>query len=71
MVDLHCHLLPLVDDGPASVEQALRLAEQAANEGVTRIIATPHLFHPQFETIDVDVRLTVAELNVLLKQRSC
>jgi len=70
MVDLHCHLLPLVDDGPASVEQALRLAEQAANEGVTRIIATPHLFHPQFETTDVDVLLTVAELNVLLKQRN-
>jgi len=70
MVDLHCHLLPLVDDGPASVEQALSLAEQAANEGITRIIATPHLFHPQFETTDVDVRLTVAELNVLLKQRN-
>lgn len=70
MVDLHCHLLPLVDDGPASVEQALLLAEQASNEGVTRIIATPHLFHPQFETTDVDVRLTVAELNVLLKQRN-
>ena len=70
MVDLHCHILPLVDDGPASVEQTLRLAEQAANEGITRIIATPHLFHPQFETTDVDVRLTVAELNVLLKQRN-
>lgn len=70
MVDLHCHLLPLVDDGPASVEQALRLAEQAAGEGVTRLIATPHLFHPQFETTDVNVRLIVAELNVLLKQRN-
>jgi len=70
MVDLHCHLLPLVDDGPASVEQALRLAEQAASEGITRIIATPHLFHPQFETTDVDVSLTVAELNVLLNQRN-
>ena len=69
MVDLHCHLLPLVDDGPASVEQTLRLAEQAASEGITRIIATPHLYHPQFETTDVDVRLTVAELNVLLQQR--
>lgn len=70
MVDLHCHILPLVDDGPASVEQTLRLAEQAANEGITRIISTPHLFHPQFETTDVDIRLAVAELNVLLKQRN-
>lgn len=69
MVDLHCHLLPLVDDGPASVEHTLQLAEQAVAEGVSQIIATPHLYHPQFETEDVDVRLTVAELNVLLMQR--
>ena len=70
MIDIHCHILPLVDDGPASVEQMLSLAEQAAKEGVTRIIATPHLFHPQFETTDVDVNLTVAEVNVLLNQRN-
>lgn len=70
MVDIHCHLLPLVDDGPSSIEQMLSLAEQAANEGITRIIATPHLFHPQFETTDVDVKLTVAEVNVLLNQRN-
>lgn len=70
MVDIHCHLLPLVDDGPSSVEQMLRLAEQAASEGVRRIIATPHLFHPQFETTEVDVQLTVAEVNVLLNQRN-
>jgi len=70
MIDIHCHLLPLVDDGPSSIEQMLSLAEQAAKEGVTRIIATPHLFHPQFETTDVDVNLNVAEVNVLLNQRN-
>lgn len=70
MIDIHCHILPLVDDGPSSIEQMLSLAEQAANDGVTRIIATPHLFHPQFETTDVDVNLTVAEVNVLLNQRN-
>lgn len=69
MVDIHCHILPLVDDGPASVEHALQLAEQAVAEGVSRIIATPHLYHPQFETEDVDIQLTVNEFNVLLKQR--
>ncbi|EZP59701.1 tyrosine-protein phosphatase [Exiguobacterium sp. RIT341] len=69
MVDIHCHILPLVDDGPASVEHALQLAEQAVAEGVSRIIATPHIYHPQFETEDVDVQLTVDEFNVLLKQR--
>lgn len=70
MIDVHCHILPLVDDGPASVEHALQLAEQAVEEGITRIIATPHLYHPQFETEDVDVKLTVNEFNVLLNQRN-
>lgn len=70
MIDVHCHILPLVDDGPSSIEHALKLAEQAVEEGITRIVATPHLYHPQFETEDVDVRLTVSEFNVLLNQRN-
>jgi len=42
MVDLHCHILPEVDDGAASPEESCAMAELAAESGVTDICATPH-----------------------------
>lgn len=42
MLDLHCHLLPGIDDGPRDVAESVRLARQAENEGVRVIAATPH-----------------------------
>ena len=42
MVDIHCHILPDIDDGAASMEDALDMARMAAMSGVTDVIATPH-----------------------------
>lgn len=42
MVDIHCHLLPGLDDGPDSMEDSVRMAEAAVADGVTHIVATPH-----------------------------
>ena len=42
MVDLHCHILPGVDDGPANIEESLAMAESAINDGITHVVATPH-----------------------------
>lgn len=42
MIDLHCHLLPEVDDGPATVEDAVAMARMAVQDGVRTIVATPH-----------------------------
>ena len=41
-VDLHCHLLPGVDDGPGSLEEALDLARALAGQGFNQAVATPH-----------------------------
>ena len=40
MIDLHCHLLPGVDDGADSMDTALRMAAMAAQSGV-ELIVTP------------------------------
>lgn len=42
MIDIHCHILPGLDDGPEQLEQSLAMAEDAIADGITHIIATPH-----------------------------
>src|SRR2546426_8768457 len=42
MVDIHCHLLPGIDDGPATLDEALKMAEAAIAGGITHVVATPH-----------------------------
>jgi protein-tyrosine phosphatase len=45
VVDLHCHLLPGLDDGAADLADAVAMGHQAAQAGVTHICATPHIRH--------------------------
>lgn len=42
MVDIHCHILPEVDDGPPSWEMAIEMCRMAAEDGIDHIVATPH-----------------------------
>lgn len=42
-VEIHFHLLPSVDDGPQTLEEAVWLARTAADEGTFTIVATPHV----------------------------
>ncbi|WP_226703235.1 tyrosine-protein phosphatase [Microbulbifer elongatus] len=43
MIDLHCHLLPGVDDGAKDLQQALTLAQMSVAQGVTHAVMTPHI----------------------------
>jgi protein-tyrosine phosphatase len=42
MVDLHCHILPGIDDGAATAEESMAMAESAIADGITHVVATPH-----------------------------
>jgi protein-tyrosine phosphatase len=43
LIDLHCHILPGIDDGPSTTADALELARRLAGDGVRAVAATPHL----------------------------
>ncbi|HEX8123180.1 MAG TPA: CpsB/CapC family capsule biosynthesis tyrosine phosphatase [Solirubrobacteraceae bacterium] len=43
MIDIHCHILPGLDDGPGDLDGSLALAERAAAAGIETIVATPHI----------------------------
>lgn len=45
MIDIHTHILPMVDDGASCFEEALNMAEMAAESGVQALITTPHSNH--------------------------
>lgn len=69
MIDLHCHILAGVDDGPAEMADSVAMAEQGAADGIEVVCATPHIRD------DHDVRIhelagRAAELNAELEQQN-
>lgn len=65
MIDLHCHILPGIDDGAPTFEDSLALARSAVQSGVHTTLATPHVsWHYSNDAVTI-ARLT-AQLNDLL-----
>ena len=47
MIDLHCHILPGVDDGAATEDESCMMARLAVDSGVTALAATPMVLAPR------------------------
>jgi protein-tyrosine phosphatase len=62
MLDLHCHILPQVDDGPSSLDETLAMARFYVADGITHVIATPHC-HRYIHLLRSDILPRVKELN--------
>lgn len=70
MIDIHCHILPGLDDGPTTVEEALLMARVAVNEGIKHIIATPHHKNNKYENNKQGILGQVLNLNNILHQEN-
>lgn len=62
MIDLHCHILPGVDDGPVNFDFSVAMARQAEEAGINIVVATPHV-RSDFRTEPATIEAAVAELN--------
>lgn len=69
MIDIHLHILPGVDDGPATMQESLVLAQALVQEGVVAAIATPHSNdeYPRYSAAEIYAR--VNELQHVLEQQ--
>lgn len=56
MIDLHCHFLPGVDDGPATLEAAVALARESVRNGISRAIVTPHIHNGRYENDRISIK---------------
>jgi protein-tyrosine phosphatase len=68
-VDIHCHLLPGLDDGAATLEEALAMAQMAVNDGVGTIVATPHQLGSHLKTSGETIREAALQFQQALDQR--
>jgi protein-tyrosine phosphatase len=67
MVDIHCHILPEIDDGAKNVEDSLTMAREAEKQGIHTIIATPHL-NNQYNNRKSMIVDKVVELNRVIQE---
>lgn len=68
MIDIHCHILPGMDDGAKNLNESLRMAEVAAKEGITKIVASPHHYTSRFFNPKEEVLTKVKQLNLELQK---
>jgi len=66
MIDIHCHILPGIDDGPLSVAESLAMVDLAVADGVSTIVATPHTFNGVYMTPPEAIASGVDALNGIL-----
>jgi protein-tyrosine phosphatase len=59
MIDLHCHILPAMDDGADSKEESLAMARLAAADGIRTIVATPHVKHDIPDPARIHAEVTI------------
>lgn len=68
MIDTHAHILPFLDDGPQTIEESVELCKIAANDGIKKIVATPHSKDGVYEAKSDEILKTVDALNLKLKE---
>jgi protein-tyrosine phosphatase len=67
-IDLHCHILPAIDDGAANLAVSLGMARASAGAGVTAIACTPHILPGLYNNSGSGIRLAVQQLQRALSE---
>lgn len=68
LIDLHCHILPGIDDGALDMDDSLKMALQADADGVGVVCATPHVRHDH-DVVVHELPARTAQLNAELRER--
>ena len=71
MIDIHCHILPSIDDGPDNIDESIEMAKIAEADGIKKIVATPHQLEGLYQPKPDYILAKIEELNNLLKERGC
>lgn len=67
MIDVHCHLLPGIDDGPVDLASSLDMARMAVADGIYYAVMTPHITPGEFHNDHVRIRRAYEQFKQALK----
>jgi len=70
VIDLHCHILHSMDDGPETLRESVEMCRMAARDGITTVAATPHFDPGQYPRTAELIKERVAELEAALQAES-
>ena len=70
MIDIHCHILPNVDDGSESLEESIEMAKIAESEGITKIVNTSHCHFDFKYKKGNELKLELEKFNQVLKEEN-
>jgi protein-tyrosine phosphatase len=68
MIDLHCHMLPGIDDGAVDLDTSLEMARIAVADGITMTACTPHIYPGLFENTGEQIKRDVDHLRTRLQE---
>jgi protein-tyrosine phosphatase len=68
MIDVHCHILPGIDDGASDLTESLALLQLAVTDGITRMVATPHINPGYFDNNKTTIHQALTCLRQALLQ---
>jgi len=68
VIDVHCHLLPGVDDGPATMDEAIALARLSVANGVRAAICTPNVYPGRWNNTHASLTPALADFRVALAE---
>lgn len=69
MLDLHCHLLPAIDDGATDLGMAIEMARMAVADGIHTVACSPHIYPGLYENDAAGIRVAICALQAELDAR--
>ena len=69
MIDIHCHILPGIDDGPTEWAESLKMCDMAVRDGIRTIVATPHMNNGHYSNSKETIIKKIEELRERINGR--
>lgn len=64
LIDIHCHILPGLDDGPRDTMESIEMLRIAKEDGISHIFATPHIIKGLYDNVKETICSTIREIEM-------